>query len=346
MELFEELESVKKQALTEIDSAGDAEVLQQLEIKYLGRKGLLRDLFTQLGSVPAEKKSAAGQSINQLKQLLEEKVTGKKETLGTPVKVATGEQFDTSLPGEKKTVGHFHPVYQTMTDLSNIFVRLGFDIARGPEIENEFNNFDALNIPADHPARDAWDTFYLHNISGSQRHLLRCHTSPVQIRVMKKTKPPLRIIAPGKVFRSDTPDPGHFPMFHQIEGLMVGEDVSFAHLKGVLNLFIKEFFGPETKMRFRPSFFSFTEPSAEVDISCVICNGKGTGCSVCRGEGWMEILGCGMVDPNVFKTVNYDPEKYTGFAFGLGVERMAMIKYRINDIRLFTENHLKFLNQF
>ncbi|MDI6733571.1 MAG: phenylalanine--tRNA ligase subunit alpha, partial [Planctomycetota bacterium] len=285
-----------------------------------------------------------------------------------------GKIFDTTIPGERKHRGHYHPIYSTISDISVLFKRLGFDVVYGPEIETPYYNFEALNVPLDHPSCDAFDTFYLAETAsqgvapipnedaqeelfrdpvgtGQAKWLLRSHTSPVQIRTMEKIKPPVRIIVPGKVFRPDTPSPSRFPMFHQVEGLMVDVNITFSHLKGVLDIFCKEMFGKETLTRFRPSFFPFTEPSVEVDISCVICAGRGItssggNCSVCRGSGWLEILGCGMVHPNVFRHVKYDSEKYTGFAFGMGVERIAMLKYRIDDLRLFTENHLSFLRQF
>ena len=244
-----------------------------------------------------------------------------------------------SLPGKRKHYGHRHPIVQTIDEIKGIFKKLCFDIEYGPEVEHEYYNFDALNIPADHPSREDFDTFYLGN-----KRLLRSQTSTVQIRVMEKKKPPIRMIAPGKVFRPDTVDARHASMFHQIEGLMVDEGVSFSDLKYVLTLFAQSYFGQDIKMRFRPSFFPFTEPSAEIDISCSICKGKG--CSVCSHSGWVEVLGAGMVDPNVFETVGYDAEKYTGFAFGLGVERLTMLKYGIDNIRLFFENDLRFLSQF
>lgn len=251
-----------------------------------------------------------------------------------------------SLPGKHKPYGHEHPITQTINEIKEIFSKLGFDVEYGPEVELEYYNFDALNIPADHPSREDFDTFYLlaRSAGGDNQLLLRSQTSTVQIRVMKEKKPPIRMIAPGKVFRPDTVDARHASMFHQIEGLMVDEGVSFSDLKYVLTLFAKSYFGQNIKMRFRPSFFPFTEPSAEVDISCSICKGKG--CSVCAYSGWVEVLGAGMVDPNVFEAVDYDTEKYTGFAFGLGVERLAMLRYGVDDIRLFLENDMRFLSQF
>lgn len=345
MDIITTLQELKDKAIVEVEAVQTLDELKQIQAKYLGRKGLLRALTANLAALSAEEKKAAGQTINQIKQEIVQEIAKKQRVFNTTEPVSpTPQAFDITLPGEKRETGRRHPLYQTMSEISNIFKRLGFDIVYGPEIETEYYNFEALNIPLEHPSRDAFDTFYLS--SKDKKYLLRSHTSPVQIRVMEKRQPPLQVIAPGKVFRPDTPSPSRFPMFHQVEGLMVGEDVNFAHLKGILDLFAKEFFGKDIKMRFRPSFFPFTEPSAEVDISCVICKGKGTGCSVCRGEGWLEVLGAGMVHPKVFEAVGYDPEKYTGFAFGMGVERLTMLKYHINDIRLFTENHLEFLNQF
>lgn len=315
----------------------DASALEALKVAYLGRSGKVRDLSGALATLPKEEKPAAGRLVNGLKQELEARMAALAERLSsTPI---SRKPFDVTLPGKAPLLGRRHVIYRTWEELSDLFARLGFDVVSGPEIETERNNFDALNIPSDHPARDSFDTFYIEG-----EWLLRSHTSPVQIRAMKERKPPLRIIAPGKVFRPDTVAASRLPMFHQIEGLMVGEDVTFAHLKGVLELFSGTMFGPQTRMRFRPSFFPFTEPSAEVDISCLLCGGKG--CSACKHSGWMEILGCGMVHPRVFENVGYDPERVTGFAFGMGIERIAMLKYRIPDIRLFVENHFAFLKQF
>ena len=254
----------------------------------------------------------------------------------------TAALFDATIPGEQKHSGRYHPLYRTFFQMIDVFKRLGFDCAYGPEIESPYYNFEALNVPADHPSCDAFDTFY---VAESNRNLLlRSHTSPVQVRTMEKIKPPIRIIVPGKVFRPDAPTPSRFPMFHQVEGLMVDENITFANLKGVLDIFCKEIFGPDTQTRFRPSFFPFTEPSAELDISCVHCHGRG--CPVCKRTGWLEILGSGMVHPAVFEAVGYDPEQVTGFAFGLGIERVAMLKYGVDDIRLFFDNDLRFLRQF
>lgn len=354
-EIESELSQLKASALDKLaeiksETKDALETLKQFEHKYLSRSGLIRQASQKIAGVEAHDRPKLGQLINQLKDSVTESFNRKVEEL----KAAVGHRettvlFDATIPGEQKSCGRYHPLYQTFFRIIDTFRRLGFDCAYGPEIESSYYNFEALNVPADHPSCDAFDTFY---VADSHRNLLlRSHTSPVQVRTMEKVKPPIRIIVPGKVFRPDTPAPSRFPMFHQVEGLMVDPDITFANLKGVLDIFCKEIFGPATQTRFRPSFFPFTEPSAEVDISCVFCHGKGTistgeNCPVCRGEGWIEILGCGMVHPNVFHHVKYDPEKYTGFAFGMGVERVAMLKHGINDIRLFTENHLSFLNQF
>lgn len=339
------LNKLQEKGLVELATLQTLEELDQFHSKYLGRKGLLRDLTAHLAGLSPEQKRDFGQRINQIKQAITLKLNEKQETLQKAVTPAPeAEVFDITLPGTKRETGHKHPVYETMSEICRIFTRLGFEVVTGPEIETEHYNFEALNIPPEHSSRDAFDTFYLEGFN--RKYLLRSHTSPMQIRVMEQRQPPVAVIVPGKVFRSDKPDPGHFPVFHQVEGLMVDTHISLANLKGVLEIFVKEIFGKGTQMRFRPSFFPFVEPGAEVDISCVICNGKGTNCSVCRGEGWLEILGAGMVHPNVFKAVKYDPEVYTGFAFGMGVERIAMLKYGINDIRLFTENHIRFLSQF
>lgn len=348
----ENIDREKQRAFNKIQNARDIADLEHIRVEYLSRqiepegvtrlenvtKGKIRYFFSRLPSIHETIRSQCGNLFNQFKDEVTDKIEAKAQELKKTSKRQV-EFFDTTLPGKKVYLGYRHPVYQTLEEMEYIFGKLGFDIIMGPEIESEHNNFELLNIPLEHASRDAFETFYIEgNI------LLRSHTSPAQIRAMKVMKPPLRIIVPGKVFRPDTPDAGHSPIFHQVEGLMVGEDVTFAHLKGVLELFAREMFGEKTRMRFRPSFFPFTEPSAEVDISCTICGGKG--CSACKMSGWLEILGSGMVHPKVFENVGYDPEKYTGFAFGMGVERIAMLKYGINDIRLFTENHKEFLKQF
>jgi phenylalanyl-tRNA synthetase alpha chain len=346
-DLKQTIAEITTQSVAELANIKTADEFSQLQTKYLGRKGLLRDLTAQLTGLSNDEKKVVGQQINQLKQTLSALFNDKAGSFQTSAAPQpTGDLFDITLPGTQKTIGHRHPIYETMTDMCNIFKRLGFEIVYGPEIEDEHYNFEALNIPLEHAARDAFDTFYLEAYKDQPNYLLRSHTSPVQIRVMEKNKPPIAIVVPGKVFRPDTPDASHAPMFHQLEGLMVGTELSLANLKGVLDIFFKEMFGPETQMRFRPSYFPFVEPGAEVDISCIFCQGKKSDCSVCKGSGWIELLGAGMVHPNVFKAVGYEPNVYTGFAFGIGVERVTMLKYGINDIRLFTENHLRFLSQF
>ncbi|MBC8286526.1 MAG: phenylalanine--tRNA ligase subunit alpha [Nitrospinae bacterium] len=323
-----------------ISTTSDQESLKQLRIDFLGKKGCVQALMKELREVPREQKQETGLLINEFKQHVNDMLRGKEEELGKPAshQPSKNETFDTTLPGRREITGTLHPITQVMEEITAIFMGLGFQVEEGPEIETDYYNFEALNIPKDHPARDMQDTFYVEGET-----VLRTHTSPVQIHVMENREPPLRIIAPGKVYRCDS-DVSHTPMFHQIEGLMVDKNVSFSHLKGIMNIFLQEVFGKDTKVRFRPSFFPFTCPSAEVDIQCVICGGKG--CRVCSQTGWLEILGCGMVDPAVLKSVNYDSEEWTGFAFGLGIERISMLKYGINDIRLFFENDLRFLKQF
>ena len=319
-----------------LNSVADPKQLEQIRIDFLGKKGLLQGLMKDLRNASPEEKPKLGKDINLLKQYIEQELNKKK--LGFKSAGKPEDTFDTTLPGRKELTGTLHPITQIMEEITSIFFGLGFQVEEGPEIETDYYNFEALNIPKDHPARDMQDTFYIEDET-----VLRTHTSPVQIHTMENSEPPLRIIAPGKVYRCDS-DVSHTPMFHQIEGLMVDKGVSFSHLKGIMNIFLQEVFGKDTKIRFRPSFFPFTCPSAEVDIQCVICNGKG--CRVCSQTGWLEILGAGMVDPAVFKSVGYDSEKWTGFAFGLGIERIAMLKFGINDIRLFFENDLRFLKQF
>ncbi len=336
---LEELQQAASLALEEITAARSKEVLEQARVKFLGRKGLITQALRSLGSLPAEVRPQFGQEANRLKKLLEAHLEEaqdrlKKEAL--QAEAAAG--LDVTLPGRRLDLGRLHPITQITREICDIFVRMGFQVVEGPEIETDYYNFEALNIPKDHPARDMQDTFYI-----SDNIVLRTHTSPMQVRVMEQQQPPVRIIAPGKTFRRDS-DLTHTPMFHQVEGLLVDKDISFADLKGVLTVFVHEMFGPEVSLRFRPSFFPFTEPSAEVDIQCVIC--RGAGCRVCSQTGWLEILGSGMVDPEVFGFVNYDPEVYTGFAFGMGIERIAMLKYGIDDLRLFFDNDLRFLKQF
>ena len=328
---------IEKQALESIDNAADSDQLEQLSIKYLGRKGVLTRFLRNISSLPEEQRPSAGKSANILKGKLEKALKNaflKLENLDDNDFAG----IDVTLPGRSAQKGSLHPITQVANEICDIFLRLGFDIAESPEVETDYYNFEALNIPKYHPARDMQDTFYV-----SENIVLRTHTSPSQPRTMEQTKPPVRIISPGKVFRCDS-DVTHTPMFYQIEGLMVDKNISFGDLKGILTTFIHQFFDKETSLRFRPSFFPFTEPSAEVDIRCVMC--KGEGCRICSKTGWLEVLGSGMVHPAVFENVGYDTNKYTGFAFGVGIERMAMLKYGIDDIRKFYENDIRFLRQF
>jgi len=335
---LEELQAEVQQALAELTATSAPEALEQIRVRFLGRKGLITQTLRALGSLPAEERPRVGQEANRLKKLVETHLEEALDRWKKAALAAAAVSLDVTLPGRRLDQGRLHPITQTTREICDIFIRMGFQIAEGPEIETDYYNFEALNIPKDHPARDMQDTFYI-----SENIVLRTHTSPIQVRTMEQQQPPVRVIAPGKTFRRDS-DLTHTPMFHQVEGLLVDKGVSFADLKGVLTLFVHEMFGPEVSLRFRPSFFPFTEPSAEVDIRCVIC--RGSGCRVCSQTGWLEILGSGMVDPAVFGFVDYDPEIYTGFAFGMGIERIAMLKYGINDLRLFFENDLRFLKQF
>jgi len=336
----DDLLSLKQSFLAEIDTVSEIAELQQLKAKYTGRKGLVTAQMRALSSVPPELKPAFGKAVNELRDFVEQTLD-QKELLFRDVekqKRLLSEKIDISLPGNPCLSGKTHPLNKVLDEIKDIFVSMGFSIQEGPEIELDYYNFEALNMPKHHPARDMQDTFYV-----SEDVVLRTHTSPVQVRVMEKKRPPLKIIAPGKVYRCDA-DISHTPMFHQVEGLMVDTDISFSDLKGVLGLFIHSFFGENTPVRFRPSYFPFTEPSAEVDIGCIFCAGKG--CRVCKTTGWLEVMGCGMVNPRVFEMSGYGSGEFTGFAFGMGVERLTMLKYAIDDIRLFYENDLRFLQQF
>lgn len=339
-EIRRRVKSETEQARTEITEAESESAVHRVKSLYTGRNGSVTSMMKSLKDLSLEEKRDLGSVLNTAKDEIEGFVRDRISILrhGSTKKAIYEEKIDVTLPGRGAETGSLHPVTLVMREISGIFERLGFSIVDGPEVEIDYYNFEALNIPKDHPARDMQDTFYI-----SDEIVLRTHTSPVQIRVMEKQPPPVRIVVPGKVYRRDS-DVSHSPMFHQIEGLMVDRDVSFANLKSVVISFIKMYFDGETNVRFRPSFFPFTEPSAEVDIECAICRGKG--CRVCKKTGWVEVLGCGMVDPAVFKNVGYDPEDYSGFAFGMGVERMAMLKFGIDDIRLFFENDIRFLRQF
>ncbi len=337
---MEDLLSLRDAFREEAASAGSLPELLKLKAKYLGKKGLVTEKLRTLSSISPEQRPAYGKAVNYLKQFIEQDFIAAEALLRQKAyeESIRLEAFDITLPGKYTPVGKEHPIHQVLSEITEIFSTMGFEIGEGPEVELDYYNFEALNMPKNHPARDMQDTFYV-----SEDVVLRTHTSPVQVRVMEKRKPPLKVIAPGKVYRCDA-DVSHTPMFHQVEGFMVDTDISFSDLKGVLQLFIHTMFTEDTPVRFRPSFFPFTEPSAEVDIGCIFCSGKG--CRVCKQTGWLEILGAGMIHPRVFEYVGYDTEQYTGFAFGMGVERITMLKFGIDDIRLFFENDLRFLRQF
>jgi phenylalanyl-tRNA synthetase alpha chain len=340
------LKEIEENASREIEDAQDKEVLESLRIRYLGRKGIITQILRGLKDLPPENRPDIGQTANQVKLHITSLLQKNLEVMRKIEEEKEEEVFfDTTLPGEKFPVGHKHPLVQMEDEIIEIFRGMGFNVKEGPEIETEYYNFEALNTPKDHPARDLQDTFYV-DLPPDEKgeYLLRTHTSPVQIHVMERQNPPVRIIAPGRCYRADAFDASHSPCFSQVEGLYVDEGVTFAELKGTLETFAQEMFGGNVKIRFTPHYFPFTEPSAELAISCVICHGKG--CRTCGNSGWLELLGCGMVHPAVFKMVGYDSEKYTGYAFGMGIERVAMIKLRIDDIRLFYENDLRFLEQF
>ena len=346
-ERLEQLQREIKEALANATTPGQ---LEEVRVKYIGRKGVLTDMIKSIKQAPPDERPYVGKMINTLKGSIESRLKERPGPKGPDV-TANAAGIDSSLTGVRYEVGSLHPLTRAINEICDIFLGLGFRIVEGPEIETEYYNFTALNIPGDHPSRETFHTFFLdvpverHERTGTDhRALLRSQTSTVQIRAMEKEEPPLQVIAPGKVFRPDATDASHSFMFHQVEGLMVDKDIRFSDLKGVLDLFCRKMFGSDIKTRFRPHFFPFTEPSVEVDVSCIICKGKG--CRVCGKKGWLEILGAGMVDPKVFEAVGYSPEKWTGFAFGLGVERIAMLKWGINDIRFFYENDLRFLKQF
>ena len=340
--MLDRLNEVEK----EIQSAGitNKSELEEYRVKYLSRKGIISVFFDELKNVDKSEKPLVGKKLNDLKKLAEslyEQKNAEFEKQASQVKTET----DLSLPGRSSSTGREHILIQTLNDFCSIFKEIGFKVTLGPEIEDEFHNFDALNTPDYHPSRDIQDTFYVFNkYDNEKKYLLRTHTSPVQVRTMLKYKPPVRIISPGKVYRNETVTMKNYFTFHQIEGLYVDTNVSFKDLRGVLNYFVRRYFGENTKTSFRPTFFPFTEPSAELHLSCFICKGKG--CRTCKNTGWIELGGCGMVDPNVFRNVGYDPEKYSGYAFGFGTERLAMMKYGVGDIRIFYQNDVRFLNQF
>ena len=336
-----ELEAIAKQALEELKGAQDLKVLDAVRVKYLGKKGELTAILKQMGKLSAEERPVIGQLANQVRADIEQMLEQTKtdlEAKALDIRLA-GETLDVTLPGQKKPLGKKHPLTIVLDELKEIVVGMGFEIATGPEVELDYYNFEALNIPKDHPSRDTQDTFYI-----SDNVLLRTQTSPMQIRTMEKKKPPIRIIAPGRVYRSDAVDATHSPLFHQVEGLVVDKGITMADLKGTLEVFVKRLYGDSTVVRFRPHHFPFTEPSAELDVQCFHCHGEG--CSLCKGEGWIEILGCGMVHPKVLENCGIDPERYSGYAFGMGLERITMMRYGIDDMRLLYENDLRFLKQF
>ncbi len=335
------LEAIQNSAIAEITSSASLRDLDAVRVKYLGKKGELTAILRSMGSLPAEERPIVGGLVNEVREILENTITEKSSALESDAlnqKLAE-ETLDVSMPGSIATIGAKHPLSIVLDDIRDIFMGMGFSIAEGPEVEQDYYNFEALNLPKDHPARDTQDTFYI-----AENILLRTQTSTVQIHTMEKQKPPIRIIAPGRVYRSDAVDATHSPVFHQIEGLVVDKNISMSDLKGILELFAKKLYGDDTVVRFRPHHFPFTEPSAEMDVMCFMCAGEG--CRLCKGEGWIEILGCGMVHPKVLETCNIDPNVYSGYAFGLGLERVVMRRYKIDDIRMFYENDVRFLHQF
>lgn len=341
-DLRAQLHAAQQSCLAEFDQADSPQSLYEIKTKYLGKKGQVKAILRGLGQLSSEERPLIGQLANEVADALETAYQKRQEELKTleAARKLQEDDIDITLPGAWTRRGAEHPLIRVQQEIEDLFHSMGYDIAEGPEIETDFYNFEALNFPPDHPARDMQDTFFM-----KSGHVLRTHTSPVQIRYMQSHQPPLRMIAPGRVYRCDS-DVTHSPMFSQIEGLVVDTHISFRDLRGTLELMIHHIFSPDIGLRFRPSFFPFTEPSAEVDIQCFACRGKDSSCRICKGTGWLEILGCGMVNPAVFEAVGYDSEKYTGFAFGMGIERVAMLKYQINDIRLFFENDVRFLRQF
>lgn len=336
--MLEKIEHVKVDFLQELNAANDLKALEEVRIKFLSRKGLIAELFEELKSVPPSDKPAIGRALNELRGFAQSRFDARKSELERPAGV-TDSKIDLTLPGRSRPLGTQHPITRTIDEIIRIFARMGFSVADGPEIETDYYNFEALNFPPDHPARDMQDTFFI-----SKNVLLRTHTSPVQIRVMEKQKPPVRVLIPGRVYRNEAVSARSHVHFHQMEGLYVDTKVTMSDLKGTLVSFVKQFYGSATKYKFRPTFFPFTEPSADMYISCFICNQKG--CRMCKYVGWLEILGSGMVHPHLYEAVGYDPEKYSGFAFGMGIERIAILRYGIDDIRLFYDNDLRFLRQF
>ena len=336
-----QLNKILEEAKEQLQQAASVSDVDDIRVKLLGKKGKLTEILRGMGKLSPEERKTTGQMANSVRSEIEGLLERRFADMKAAAKEAKFklEKIDVTEPGKEVTLGVKHPLTITIEEISKVFMSMGFSIAEGPEVETVFNNFDALNAGPDHPSRDMSDTFYI-----TEDILLRTQTSPVQVRTLMKTKPPIKVISPGRCFRCDTPDATHSPMFHQIEGLVVDEGITMADLKGTLDSFAKQLFGPQTKTKFRPHHFPFTEPSAEMDVSCFKCGGKG--CRVCKGSGWIEVLGCGMVHPHVLKVGGLDTEKYTGFAFGMGVERAAMLKYGVDDIRLFYENDMRFINQF
>ncbi len=337
--MIERLELLLKEAETSIQNASDSKVLEETRVKYLGKSGLVTEALKGLGQVAPEMRPQVGKVSNEVKNRIAELLEQKKEEFESKGGASLPVGWDPSLPGRQSSLGKMHPLTRVQQEICDIFRSFGFDQVEGPDVETDYYNFRGLNFPLDHPARDAHDTFYL-----SDELLLRTHTTTLQVHVMEKHQPPLKVVAPGKVYRNEAVDATHHHIFHQVDGFLVAEGVHFGHLKGILDSWVKKFFGSKVETRFRPSFFPFTEPSAEVDISCVFCQGKG--CRICKQSGWVEIMGCGMIHPAVLENCKVDPEKWSGFAFGMGVERVAMFKYDIDDIRLFYQNDLRFLRQF
>ncbi len=337
----QELEAIRQRAISELEAAKGQQELETLRVKYLGKKGEVTAILKKTGSLSAEERPVIGQLANEVRTMIEDEITKRAAELKEAIlqERLKNEALDVTLPGRQRPLGASHPLSIVLDEIKEIFVGMGFDIVDGPEVETDYYNFEALNIPKNHPARDTQDTFYI-----NENILLRTQTSPVQVRVMEKQKPPIRIISPGRVYRSDAVDATHSPLFHQIEGLVVAEGITFADLKGTLETFVKRLYGEDSVVRFRPHHFPFTEPSAEVDVQCFNCHGEG--CRLCKGEGWIEILGCGMVHPKVLQNCGIDPEKYSGFALGMGLERVVMRRYNIDDLRLFYENDVRFLKQF
>jgi phenylalanyl-tRNA synthetase alpha chain len=340
------LEQIRSEALADLAAGRDEAAIEALRVRYLGRKGELTTVMRHMREVPAEQRPEMGALLNRIKDEIETRIGEALAAARADARQAqASERIDITEPGRRPAVGRLHPLTQTTEALVDIFLALGFAVAEGPEIEDDYHNFSALNFPPDHPARDMQDTLFVAEPDGRAELVLRTHTSPVQIRVMETQRPPLRVIVPGAVYRHDS-DTTHSPMFHQIEGFMVEKRVTFGDLKGVLTEALRRFFGADTAVRLRPSFFPFTEPSAEIDIGCFNCHGQGGSCRICKGTGWIEILGAGMIDPNVFQAVGYDPEDVSGFAFGMGIERITMLKYQIDDIRHLFANDVRFLRQF